>query len=274
MYQVEKVLNNNGILAIDLETQIEYIFVGKGIGFHNKENQQFERLDDVKKYKLQNEKSSEDSLSVVNNVDPIYFDISNEIILVAEQKFGGIDTKIMLSLADHISFAIERIKNNLNISNPFTSDIRALFLEEYEVALKARDIIKEYTGVTINDDEIGYITLHIHSALTSEHVSRTMSVAILVSNMIEEIEQKFDIHINKDSLSYNRLMTHIKYMITRVLKDEELKVDMSLYVKTEFPYAFEVAKELCAKLAKELNRTFSEVEIGYLAIHIERVRLT
>lgn len=272
MYQVIKVLNNNGILAVDLDKGTECIFIGKGIGFHNKENTEFESLDGVKKYNLQADKGTEDSLSVINNVDPIYFDISNEIILAAEAKFGTIDTRIMLALADHISFAIERTKNDLSIQNPFTGDIKALFLEEYEVALKARAIIEEYTGVTVNDDEVGYITLHIHSALTSEHVSRTMSVTILVSDMIDEIENKFMMKINKESLSYNRLMTHIKYMITRVLKGEELKVDMSPYVKSEFPYAYEVAKELCTKLSNELNTTFSDIEVGYLAIHIERIR--
>lgn len=273
MYQVLKVLNNNGILAVDLNNEDEWIFIGKGIGFHNKENTVFEELTGVKQYKLQSTKGSKDSLSVVNNVEPVYFDISNEIVLAAEKKFGTIDTKIMLSLADHIAFAIERIRNNLTLMNPFSNDIKALFLEEYEVALQARDIIKEYTGVTISDDEVGYITLHIHSALTHENISRTMSVAILVSSMIEQIESKFHITINKESLSYNRLMTHIKYMITRVLKEEELKVDMSLYVKKEFPYAYEVAKELCFKLSKEIGKEFSDIEIGYLAIHIERVRV-
>lgn len=272
MYQVIKVLNNNGILATDLEKHVEYIFIGKGIGFHNKENATFECLENVKKYKLQSDKNSEDSLSVVNNVDPVYFDISNEIILAAERKFGAIDTKIMIALADHISFAVERIKNNLNIANPFTSDIKALFLEEYEVALEARKIIEAYTGIYITDDEVGYISLHIHSALTKENISRTMSVAVLVSGLIDKIETRFGIQINKESLSYNRLMTHIKYMITRVLKDEELRVDMSPYVKAEFPYAYEVAKELCEELSKELGKTFSDIEVGYLAIHIERIR--
>ena len=99
-----------------------------------------------------------------------------------------------------------------------------------------------------------------------------MSVTVLVSDMIDEIENKFNMKINKESLSYTRLMTHIKYMITRVLKKEELKVDMSPYVKAEFPHAYQVAKELCAKLSTELNTTFSDIEIGYLAIHIERIR--
>lgn len=264
MYQVIKVLNNNGILAIDQESGIEYIFMGKGIGFHNKEKTEFSSLEGVKKYKLEGE---------ANTVDPMYFDIANAIMLEAEAKFGEIDTRIMLALADHISFAIERTKNGLSIANPFTNDIKVLFLEEYEVALKARAIIKDYTGILVNDDEVGYITLHIHSALTKEHVSRAMNVMMLVSAMTKEMESTFHIKINRESLSYTRLITHIKYMITRVLKKEALKVDMSPYVRAEFPESYQVASKLCKKLEKELGTTFSEIEIGYLAIHIERIRV-
>ncbi|BBF43214.1 beta-glucoside bgl operon antiterminator, BglG family [Lachnospiraceae bacterium KM106-2] len=271
MYQVIKVLNNNGIIAE--KNDVEYIFLGKGIGFHHKAGECFESLDEAKVYRLEDKQNNKDPMSALNNVDPLFIDISNAIILEAEKKFGTIDTKILLPLADHIEFSLERQKNNVVISNPFSGEIKALFEEEYQVAIKAKDIIKEYTGVDIKDEEIGYITLHIHSALTEENVTNSMSVVIWVKQMIEDIEDKYQVRLNKDSLSYNRLMTHIKYMITRVLKGEDLKVDMSLYVKNEFPESFEVAKELCKKLSKEVSKEFSEVEVGYLAIHIERVRM-
>lgn len=272
MYQVVKVLNNNGILALNLDDNCEYIFIGKGIGFHHKLDQTFEQVEDAKRYKLQDTEKRRDSLSVVNNVDPIYLDIANEIIVLSEKKFGSIDNSIMLVLADHIAFAVERIRNNLVINNPFTADIRALFLEEYEIALEAKKLIEQLVDIEVNEEEVAYITLHVHSALTSENVSRGMSVTILVSNMIERIEKEYEIKIDKSSLSYNRLMTHIKYMITRALKNEALKVDMSLYVQSEFPDSYEIAKELCEELSKEVKKSFSSIEVGYLAIHIERLK--
>lgn len=32
MYRVSKVLNNNGVIAINMEENIEYVLLGKGIG--------------------------------------------------------------------------------------------------------------------------------------------------------------------------------------------------------------------------------------------------
>ena len=33
MFKILKVLNNNGILVMDLDNKQEYIFLGKGVGF-------------------------------------------------------------------------------------------------------------------------------------------------------------------------------------------------------------------------------------------------
>lgn len=49
-------------------------------------------------------------------------------------KFGTIDRRILFPLADHISFAADRILSGEQISNPLTEDIRVLFHSEYEVA--------------------------------------------------------------------------------------------------------------------------------------------
>ena len=272
MYQVIKVLNNNGIVARCLESKEEFIFLGKGIGFSRKMEDTFESISDAKIYKLQEDLKEDDQLSVLNNVEPVYLDIANEIILLAESTFGKLDNNILLPLADHIAFSIERQKNGLVIKNPLNSDIKILFTEEYEVAKKALDIIREYTGYTLNEDEIGYITMHIHSALTQDHIRKSMSIVLMVEQFIEKMEKHYDITIDKDSLSYTRLLTHIKYMIIRALKKDDLRVDITPYVKAEFPQSYEMSADLCQSLGEDLNCEFSETEISYLAIHLERVR--
>ena len=36
MYRVSKVLNNNGVIAIDMDENKEYVILGKGVGFWKK----------------------------------------------------------------------------------------------------------------------------------------------------------------------------------------------------------------------------------------------
>ena len=271
MFRVIKSLNHNGVLAIDNDTQKEYILLGKGIGFGKKVNERMEAPENTHIYLLQQETDRGSTKEIINNIEPEILEVASAIIMEAEKKFKEVDENILCPLADHIAFAVKRIKNNEHISNPLTADIRALFSEEYEVACKAKDIIKEVLGIEINEDEIGYIALHIHSSLGNEKISQAMETAMLVRDCITSIEQNIGKTIDIESLSYNRLMSHIKYMAARTLKGETIKLDMNDYIKERFQKSFEIARDICRKLGSELNKEIKEVEIGYLAMHIERV---
>lgn len=271
MFRIIKALNHNGVLALDMDTNNEYILLGKGIGFGKKVNERIEAPENASIYLLQQETERGLVKEMINDIEPKILEIAGNIIIEAEKKFKKIDANILCPLADHIAFAVKRIKNNEQISNPLTQDIRALFPEEYEVACKGKDIIKEVEGIEINEDEIGYIALHIHSSLGSEKVSQAMETAMLVRDCVTSIEQKTGKIIDIDSLSYNRLMSHIKYMVARTLKGETIKLDMNDYIKERFHKAFEIAENICRKLGKELKKEIKDVEIGYLAMHIERV---
>lgn len=271
MFRVIKALNHNGILAIDMDTNNEYILLGKGIGFGKKVNERMEAPENTSVYLLQQETERGLVKEMINDIEPKILEIASNIIMEAEKKFKKIDANILCPLADHIAFAVKRIQNNEQISNPLTQDIRALFPEEYEVACKGKDIIREVEGIEINEDEIGYIALHIHSSLGNEKVSQAMETAMLVRDCVTSIEQKTGKKINIDSLSYNRLMSHIKYMVARTLRGETIKLDMNDYIKEKFHKSFEIAENICRKLGTELKKEIKDVEIGYLAMHIERV---
>lgn len=271
MFRVVKALNHNGVLAIDMDTNKEHILLGKGVGFGKKVNERIEAPEGAHVYLLQQDTERGSAKELINDLEPEILEIASLIIIEAEKKFSKIDANILCPLADHISFAVKRIKNNEQISNPLTADIKALFPEEYEVACKGKDIIKEIEGIEINEDEIGYIALHIHSSLGNEKISQAMEIAILVRACITSIEESIGKKIDIESLSYNRLMSHIKYMAARILKGETIKLDMNDYISERFPKSFEIAEDICKKLSSELKKEVKPVEIGYLAMHIERV---
>ena len=56
-----------------------------------------------------------------------------------------------------------------------------MFPDEYSVALKAKDIIEKYTHEKINADEIAFITLNIHSAISVNKVGQYMEVMRVIS---------------------------------------------------------------------------------------------
>ena len=180
MFRVIKILNHNSVIATDCDGRKEYILLGKGIGFGKKVDERIETTEDTQVYSIQQETDRGLSKEILSSIDPVFLEITNLIIVESEKQFGRIDKNILCPLADHIAFAIKRIKNNEVISNPLNDEIKALFSEEYKAAYKAKSIIKDMMNLEISDDEIGYIALHLHSALENEKVSQAMQTASLV----------------------------------------------------------------------------------------------
>lgn len=271
MYRVSKVLNNNGVIAIEMEENQEYVLLGKGIGFGKKVSQRFEAPSDCTRYSLKDDTERGSAASLVKSVDPVFLEIASEVLREAERTFGNIDKRILFPLADHISFAVARMKNGEQISNPLTGDIHALFYKEFQVASVLKKILSDRMQVEIGDDEIGYVALHVHSAIEDEKVSVAMQMARTVRECVSIIEEETGKKIDVMTLDYNRLMNHVKYMAARLLRGEELKININDYIEIKFPKAFAIATTVCDHLGENIGVQPGEREIGYLAMHIERV---
>lgn len=275
MFRVKKALNHNTLIAISMDNNQEYLLIGKGIGFGKKVSERFEIPEnrECTVYSLQEQTERGKAMEMIKGIDPVYLEIAGKVLEKSEEVFGKIDKRILFPMADHIAFAVQRIHANEQISNPLTDDIRALFHMEYKTAECVKDILWEMLQIEIDEHEIGYIALHIHSAIEDETVALSMQIAITVRECIRMIEKETGQTIDVMSLSYNRLMNHIRYMVARSIKDEKLKLNMNDYMSVKFPKSFWMAVEVCRQLESQLHRTspLDEVEIGYLAMHIERV---
>lgn len=274
MYRVSRVLNNNGVIAIDMDDNQEYVLLGKGLGFGKKVSERFEKPEGTSMYRLAEDTERGSARALAQSVDPEFIEIADTVMQEAESRFGSIDRRVMLPLADHLSFAAARVRNGEQISNPLTDDIRTLFHSEFKTALIIKDLFRERLGLAIDDHEVGYVALHVHSAIEDEKISMAMQTAQAVRECIDMLERETGEHIDVLSLAYNRLMNHIKYMVARGVTGEDLKVNMNDYIATKFPRAYALAASVCDHLAASTGLTFNEMEIGYLAMHIERVYST
>lgn len=272
MYRVSKVLNNNGVIAIDMDENKEYVILGKGVGFGKKVSQRFDKPEGCTTYRLEQETERGSAKELVKGIEPEYLEIADEILTESQKVFGdSIDRGILFPLADHISFAVARIRRNEQISNPLTEDIKVLFYSEFKVAETLKTILRERLQIEIDDHEVGYVALHIHSAIGDEKVSVAMQTARAVRECIDMIEKATGKPIDVLSLSYNRLMNHMKYMVARASTGEKLNLDMNEYMLDQYPQAYKVATDICKNLEGCIGHNLDETETGYLAMHIQRV---
>lgn len=271
MYRVKKVLNHNSVIAVKVADNQEYLIMGKGAGFGKKVSERIAKRTEDMVYSLQEVTERGDAREVIKSISPICLELANELLNRAEQEFEKIDRSILFPMADHIEYAVRRVKNNEQISNPLTDDIRVLFYKEYKVAQCMEQLLWEQLGVRIDEHEIGYIALHIHAAIDDEKISHAMLIAGAVRECISRVEEYTGKKIDVMTLAYNRLMNHVRYMVVRALNDEKLKMNMNDYMEVKFPTSFAISRVVCDEVGHSIKRKLDDVEIGYLAMHIERV---
>ena len=271
MYRVTKALNHNAVLAIMDKSSREYLLLGKGIGFGRKVSEYIEPTEDCRIYSLSSDSERGSARELLREIDPKYLEIADAILDSAKQEFGKVDRSILFTMADHLDFAVRRIQNGEQISNPLTDDIRIMFYKEYKVASCIQELLKEKMQIEIDEHEIGYIALHVHAAIVDENVSQAMEIARTVRECISLVEKETGNSIDVMSLGYNRLMNHVRYMVARAIHGEKLKMNLNEYMSVKFPEPFMSAERICRQMEKSLKLPIPDIEIGYLAMHLERM---
>jgi len=274
LYKICKVLNNNVILAYDIKTNKELVLVGKGVGFGHKKNEEvLIDAEDIEKFFINyDEKSKNEYLQLINELDSKVMGISEEIIVLAENKLKKLNPHIHIALTDHISFALERLKNGFEINNPFTEEIKILYPDEYEVGIKASEMLYNRLKIKIPVSEIGFIAMHLHAARQNKKVSETVKYTSFLKNIVKMIEDEINIKLYVNDLSYKRLITHLRFSLDRMEKGKMIQNPLLKKIKFEFKETYKLAEKIGRKINKKLDLSVSEDELGYLTIHLHRLR--
>ena len=270
-YRITKILNHNSFMGIESKNDQECLIMGKGVAFGKKVGQTVSVTGDARVYSLKELTDRGEAREIIKSVSPLCLELANEVLNQAEEEFGKVDRSILFTMADHLDFAVRRIQNGEQISNPLTDDIRIMFYKEYKVAGCIRDLLKEKLGIRIDEHEIGYIALHVHASIVDENVSQAMEIARTVRECICMVEEETGKSIDVMSLSYNRLMNHVRYMVARAIHGEKLKMSLNDYMSVKFPGPYMTAEKICRKMEKSLKLPIPDIEIGYLAMHLERM---
>ena len=270
MYNIQKVLNNNALLVLRENEKTESILLGKGIGFGKKAGDSLQGEANMKEYRLAGNEERKAIVGTENGIEPVYLEAAGRIIEEAERVFDEINPDILLALADHIAFAARREQQKMYVPNPFIPDIKVLFGKEYAVAIKSREIIKEYAGYEISDDEAGFIALHIHSGLSHQQVSETLKTTQIVNQAMQMVVKESDKEVAETSLAYTRLLSHLYYIIVRATQGGKACVDLNCYMEEKYPLAMNTAQRVFDFLVEKSDLQLDSLEKGLLAVHIEQ----
>lgn len=92
------------------------------------------------------------------------------------------DTQLKSDLISHLKAMFYRIRFNMNMKNPLLDHIKINYPVAYEVTLGAVKGVQDRFPSAVNDDELGYLVLHIGAALERKYFleSDRKKVALIV----------------------------------------------------------------------------------------------
>ena len=147
-----------------------------------------------------------------------------------------------------------------------------LYSDEYKMGLKAQRMINQSIGIEIPESEVGFIALHIHAARHKKDVKDTVKNTRIIKELIEIIEKRLSKKLQKGTLIYDRLVSHLWYCLDRIEKGESIENPLGDTVKTQFSEAYAVSEKMVEYIEKSLNKKVYENEMVYMTIHIDRIR--
>ncbi|MFY0544718.1 glucose PTS transporter transcription antiterminator GlcT [Brevibacillus sp. H7] len=273
-YVITRVLNHNVVLVEEPGSRQEYVLFGKGIGFGNKQGTSLPPTDIriEKRFRLEDETHKKQYESMLKQVDHVVIGISEEIIdLIAKDITPEINGHVHVALPDHIQFAIYRLQHGMEIINPFLFEIQTLYPQEYALAKKAAELIKKEFAIDIPESEIGFLSLHIHSAVSHLPVIKAVQFTDMIRQLVAVIEEQTGTTIERSTIDYMRLITHLRFACERIHQHTSIQNPLLDRVKTTMPDAYKLAEALTSCISARLEVAVPEDETGYMAMHLYRL---
>lgn len=269
--KVIKKINNNAAVCLDNNGR-ELIAFGKGIGFP------------AIPYDLTD-------LTVINRtyygIDPAYFGLVQEIdesifevcasiVAMARNTLdSNLNPNVVFTLADHINFAIERIKKGIELKLPLYYELSHLYEKEVAVGQYAVKEIRKRLHVYLSEGEAYSIALHLINA-EEQPVDATLSYDSnkVIDKVTKIIEAYYEISIRRESFNYSRFVSHMQYLLKRKESNSSISSENSRLfqnMKEEYPKSYTCALDILKYFEDTLSWHPSDEEVLYLMLHINRL---
>jgi beta-glucoside operon transcriptional antiterminator len=275
MRKIKKVLNSSVVLVED-EHNKEFILIGKGIGYGQKTgNIIAEHQVDQMFLPVENMKAKE-FLGLLDSIPPVFVELTQQIVSYAEDKLNSkLNTGIYFTLMDHLNFAVERYRKNINITNRVYWEIKNYYPEEFKIGEYALNLMNEKLQIELPIEEAANIAFHLINAQGEQKESSKdgMRYAKMIGSIVNLVRYSFNINTDKENIHYSRFITHVKFFVERFYSDKMIDENNVLFEQLAnlYPEAMSGAFKIKEYIEQVNGKSIPNEEVAYLAVHIHRL---
>lgn len=274
---ITKKINNNVAMAQDADGN-ELVVFGKGIGFRKtpyelEETAQIHRIF----------RNVDDSLlKTIDSISGEVIGVSLDVVRLAEVMLDcQLNPNLYLMLADHLQFAAERFADGIVMENPLAVDIPLVYPEEYDLGKTALKFMETATGIALPESEACSVALHIINAegrgsLHGNAATAAQKTIAIVEDVTGIVEKKMFSNgsIDKTSHSYLRFVTHLKFLVKRLMKNEEKQeneLPLLMDVAKNYPRADACSKAIARYFKRQHGWKLTSEERFYLLLYLAKL---
>lgn len=118
------------------------------------------------------------------------------------------DQNLINGLMLHLSPALQRVKNNLKINNPYLNEMKRNYFKSFDIAIKISEILLDKYHVIFDEHEIAYIAMHIQAHLERYACKNRKKIAVVCVSgvgssqlMLVKLKKIFDQNVDFESVS-------------------------------------------------------------------------
>ena len=206
-------INNNCALARDSQGQDVVVF-GKGVGFRRAPYE----LTDLSVIERTFYGVQGSSIAALRDIPEDVVILASDIIEFAKVYLDvDLNPNACTTLADHIAFSIQRVRDGLSIDTPLAFDVRHFYPKETRIGKRAVTLVKTRLGVELPDAEVTNIALHIIDAEAEQgDLRQTKITAEVVADVVGIVESCFDSKLDTESFNYALFVMHLRFLVGRI----------------------------------------------------------
>lgn len=271
-----KKLNNNFAICVDSEGK-ECIAYGKGIGFPKTPYE----LNDPSRIDRRFYDVDEKYLALFNELPEKVLHFTVKLVDIARNELKyELNPNIVLTLADHINFCIQRAKQHIYVQMPLIYEVEQQYPLEGRLGRYALKQVERRFAIQLNQNEASGIAMHFvnarYNAKTKCDV--TMQWQQRYDDVLEDtvsiIEDEMGIVINRASFNFARYSSHLMYLLQRLgtgnLLDSNIS-EMYRSMQAQCPKINQCVELIGEYFHQKWNLILSEEEKLYLLLHINRI---
>ena len=276
--RIKKVINNNILCVVD-DRGGEMIVTGRGLGFKRKIGERVDPALFEKTYHMEGKAEQRKLRELVAQIPIEHLRLTQDLIeYIKSQISTPLNESLLITLADHISFAIKRKQDGIEFANPLEGAIMSYYPTEYHLGQHCLRVIREETRVDLNPSEAAFITLHIVNAELNTSMSVMYDITKLIEGALEVVEYFYRKSFDRESLDFNRFVVHLRYFAQRLFqaaprKEEEYDADFQEMIIRSCKQHYKCAQCIGEYIEKAYQKEVSPEELIYLTIHLKRINL-